>query len=230
MESGGRWLDVACPTGYYLSRFPGVPRAGLALSPAVTKSAQCANPDALFVRDGDFTMAFPEWRGQWDVVTCMWFSYGLVESVADVERLIGNFASWLSVRGACFVPVCDPEYFGRRVRVPYTDPGAGFPPGKLMITGVTWTWEEDSGKAHHNMVAPPVEHMIALFERHFRNVELVKYPPFKWWSRWRKMGLTGRALIGREPIATHEPGPAAGAPGIAPTSLEPFDMHRARRA
>lgn len=195
LEGGGRWLDAACPTGYYLSRFPGVPRAGLALSPAVAEGVRRDNPDALLVDDRDFTQEFPEWRGQWDLVSCMWYSYGLVESVADVDRLIGNFASWLTPRGACFVPLCDPEYLGR-VKVPYVTPDAGFPPGRLLITGVTWTWEEDSGKAHENMVAPPVEHMVAIFERHFRDVELVRYPPFKWWGRRRRKGL-----IGREPAS-----------------------------
>ena len=211
LEGGGRWLDVACPTGYYLSRFPGVPRAGLALSPAVAESARRANPDALFVDDRDFTGEFPEWHGQWDVVSCMWYSYGLVESVADVDRLIGNFASWLSPRGACFVPLCDPEYLGR-VKTPYVTENAGFPPGRLLITGVTWTWEEDSGKAHQNMVAPPVEHMIAVFESCFREVEVVEFPPFKWWGRRRRKGL-----VGREPIRPRESA-AAPAPGAGGTT------------
>jgi hypothetical protein len=212
LEGGGRWLDVACPTGYYLSRFPGVPRAGLALSPAVAESARRANPDAMFVEDGDFTRERPEWRGQWDLVTCLWYSYGLVESVAEVDRLIASFAGWVSDGGACFVPLCDPEYLGR-VKVPHVNPDAGFPPGRLLITGVTWSWEEPSGKAHRNMVAPPVEHMVGLFERWFRDVEVVAYPPFRRGGRRRRKGL-----IGRRPVRGSEPaGARAGATGGATT-------------
>src|SRR5882724_9611128 len=50
---GEPWLDVACGTGYVLSRFPGVPRAGLDLAPAMLKQAGEANPDALFLREAD---------------------------------------------------------------------------------------------------------------------------------------------------------------------------------
>jgi SAM-dependent methyltransferase len=192
LQDGGEWLDVACGTGYFLSRFPGVRRAGFDISHAMLAVARQANPDALFLEERDFTDDVPEWHGRWDLVSCMWYSYGLVESVSDVERLIRKFASWLSPRGACFVPLCDPEYLGR-VKVPYVTPNAGFPPGRLLITGVTWTWEEDSGKAHVNMVAPPVEHMITIFERYFRDVEVVDYPRFRWLGRHRRKGLIGRA-------------------------------------
>src|SRR5204863_2439691 len=64
----GRWLDVACGTGYYLTRFPGVARAGLDLSPAMLAHARRANPDALFFEERDFTEDVPEWQGQWSLV------------------------------------------------------------------------------------------------------------------------------------------------------------------
>jgi ubiquinone/menaquinone biosynthesis C-methylase UbiE len=85
LQDGGHWLDVACGTGYFLSRFPGVPRAGLDISPAMLARAREANPDALFFREGDFTEDVPEWHGQWDLVTCMWYAYGMVESLAEVD-------------------------------------------------------------------------------------------------------------------------------------------------
>jgi hypothetical protein len=158
--------------------------------------AREANPGALF-REGDFTEEFPEWNGQWDLVTCMWYSYGLVESVAAVERVLANLAAWTSDSGSCFVPVCDPEQLGRRIRVPYSHRGIAFPPGTVQVTGVTWSWTEPTGERHVNVVAPPLEHLASLLAEHFRSVEIVDYPPRRWWRtrriRWlerrRKKGL-----------------------------------------
>jgi SAM-dependent methyltransferase len=201
LRGGGRWLDVACGTGWFLSRFPGVERAGLDLSPAMLEVAREANPDALLFREGDFTEDIPEWNGQWDLVTCMWYSYGLVDSVAAVERVIANLAAWTSESGSCFVPVCDPEQLGRRIRVPYIHRGIAFPPGTMEVTGVTWTWTEPTGERHVNVVAPPLEHMVSMLAEHFDAVELVDYPPRRWWGtrriRWlerrRKKGVLATA-------------------------------------
>src|SRR6267142_5434103 len=60
----GKWLDVACGTGCLLSQFPGVPRAGLDISPVMLELARQANRDALFFKEGDFKAAVPEWDGQ----------------------------------------------------------------------------------------------------------------------------------------------------------------------
>ena len=192
LDDRGTWLDVACGTGYHLSRFPGVARAGIDLSPAALAVARKANPDAIFLREGDFTEEIPEWEGKWSVTTCLWYSYGLVESVADVRRVIRNLASWTAEGGACFVPICDPELLGRRIRVPYRHNGVGIPPGDLLVTGVSWTWIEPSGKRHENQIAPPVEHMLEMFREDFGAVELVDYPRSKWWSRRRIRGAVAR--------------------------------------
>jgi hypothetical protein len=192
-ESGGSWLDVGAATGYYLSRFPGVDRAGLCLSPSVAEVARGVNPDALFLEHGDFTEDVPAWHGRWSLVTCLWYSYGLVASIAAVRRVVENLASWTSEQGACFVPICDPELLGPAMKVPHVHREVGFPPGDVLITGVTWTWVEPSGKRHQDMVAPPVEGMVELFSEQFDSVELVDYPRFKWWGRRRRRGLIARS-------------------------------------
>lgn len=64
---GANWLDVACGTGYFLSRFPNVERAGLDISPAMLDVAKQANPNALFVQ-GDYRDKHPQWEGKWDIV------------------------------------------------------------------------------------------------------------------------------------------------------------------
>ena len=189
LHEGWRWLDVACGTGYFLSRFPEVPRGGLDLSPAMLERARAANPDAIELRQGDFTDDFPDWAGAWDLVTCMWYAYGMVDSPASVARVIENLAAWTSPRGTCFVPVFDPHKL-TGVRLPYLHRRVAFPPGTVKLTGVTWTWIEESGKEHRDMVAPATPEMVAMFHRHF---ELVPYPPFRRWGRQRHV----RAIVAR---------------------------------
>lgn len=175
---GGQWLDVACGTGYALSRFPGVSRAGLDLAPVMLDVARQANPDALFFREGDFLQAVPEWCGQWSLVTCMWYAYCLVESMTEVERLVTNLADWTSDEGACFVPLCDPAQFAADVRLPYVTAQGSYG-GNLLITGVIWTYVEASGVRHENIIAPQLEHIIAMFGRHFDDVEVIEYPLYR---------------------------------------------------
>jgi ubiquinone/menaquinone biosynthesis C-methylase UbiE len=56
-----KWLDVACGTGYFLSCFPNVERAGLDISPAMLKIAKQENPGVLFV-EGDFRDKHLKWE------------------------------------------------------------------------------------------------------------------------------------------------------------------------
>jgi SAM-dependent methyltransferase len=186
---GGPWLDVACGTGYFLSRFPGVARGGLDLSPAMLAVARKANPDALVLREGDFTQDCPDWEGKWSVVSSLWYSYGLVESIGAVQAFVRNLARWTSDRGVCFVPVFEPANLGRGVRIPSLLRGAGYPPDTIMITAVTWSWIESSGKRHDNMVAPTMDYMVSLFKEYFDTVDVVRYPPFKPWYRRRRRAI-----------------------------------------
>ncbi len=191
LHKKGKWLDVACGTGHLLSRFPAVPRAGLDISPPMLKVARQANPDALFFREGDFRDTVQEWEGQWALVTCMWYAYCLVESMAEVHTVIKNVASWTSDQGACFVPVWDPRNLSRAIKIPYLNRDK-FYGGNVLMTGVVWTWIEESGKRHENMVAPHLEHMVAMFEEYFRVVEVVTYPLSR-----RRWGPRRKAIIAR---------------------------------
>lgn len=189
LNSGGPWLDVACGTGYVLSRFPGVERAGLDLAPAMLKLARRANPDALFFREGDFLQPAPEWRGQWALVTCMWYAYTMVESMADVERVVENLANWTSDEGQCFVPLCDPSLLAPGVSIPYSTTPRIYG-GTLQISGVVWTYVDEFGKRHDNLIAPHVEHMVTMFKKYFDIVEIVEYP-------LAKLDLLRRALVAK---------------------------------
>ncbi|MCT7958963.1 phytanoyl-CoA dioxygenase family protein [Laspinema palackyanum] len=173
------WLDVACGTGYFLSRFPDVERAGLDISPAMLEAARQANPNIPLVR-GDYRDRRPQWEGKWDLVSSMWWAYGYVESLAELEQLVANFADWISDRGICFLPVCEPELIGTgKLKLPYTYTNAdqlGGYGGSIQFEGVIWTWiDERTGNRHENMIAPQLEYMVSLFEKYFDRVEVIEY-------------------------------------------------------
>jgi SAM-dependent methyltransferase len=179
---GGRrpWLDVACGTGYFLRQFPGVERAGLDLSPAMLRRARQGNPDILLV-ERDFREPMPEWCDAWGLVSCMWYAYSLVDNVADVLRLIGNLAAWTAPGGVCFVPLADPRLI-TGLDLPYQAFSPN--PGKVMITGILWSYVEDDGrKVHSHLIAPNLEFMIEQFQVYFDEVSIVRYPPaFPGWQ------------------------------------------------
>ncbi len=192
LQKDGKWLDVACGTGHLLSRFPGVPRAGVDISPAMLELARQANQDALFLKEGDFRDGVPEWEGQWALVTCMWYSYCLVESMAEVQNVVKNLASWTSDRGICFVPVWNPQNLSKSIKISYLNPDKYYG-GNVLITGVIWTWIPESGKWHENLVAPQIEHMVAMFKEYFNVVDVIAYPlSRRWWGPKRK-GIIARA-------------------------------------
>lgn len=167
------WLDVACGTGYVLSRFPHVDRAGLDLSPDMLAKARARNPSVPFLQR-DYREPYPAWNEKWDVVSCMWWAYCFSETMTDIQRLIGRLADWTSPEGVCFLPLCNPQKFDRHnTRIPYIDVRV---PGRCMITGVTWSWIQENGKRHDDMLSPQVDHLIAMFRQHFEQVEISEGP------------------------------------------------------
>lgn len=173
LNPGVNGLDVACGTGYFLKHFPEVERAGIDLSPAMLRRARAANPGVEF-RLHDFCEPIPAWSDRWGLVSCMWFAYGLVDTVSDIQRLIGNLAGWTRPDGTCFLPLAEPHLIAG-VNVPYEAPTVFS--GKVMITGILWTYiEEDGRKVHTHQIAPNVEFMIEQFQVHFESVSVVRYP------------------------------------------------------
>jgi SAM-dependent methyltransferase len=167
-----RWLDVACGTGYYLAHFPDTMRAGLDLSPSMLALARRRNEGVTF-REGSYLEPHPEWRGQWDLVSCMWYAYGLVSSMADLEALIANLAAWTAPHGRCFIPFADPCLISG-VQLPSAVESPW--PGEVTITGLLWSYsEEGGGKVHSHQIAPTLDHMCALLRRHFPVVVTKSY-------------------------------------------------------
>jgi SAM-dependent methyltransferase len=177
LSPGARWLDAGCGTGYFLARFPEFDRAGLDLSPAMLERARECNPGVEFRRH-DFRDPLPEWNDGFDLVSCMWYAYGMVDSVDEVSQVIANLAAWTAPAGTCFLPVADPDLVARIElpdRIPYGPLVES--PGEIRITGIMWSFTEETGKAHRHLISPSVAWLRDELGRHFEGVETIRYPP-----------------------------------------------------
>lgn len=172
---GRRWLDVGCGTGYFLSKFPGVERAGTDLSPSMLDEARAANPDALFFREGDFRDDVPEWHDQWDVVTCTGQPWSYLKTIEEFHLLVENLARWTAPDGVCFVPLLDlADLTG--ISTPYPPINEPRVLGELVVTGAIWSSNDVGGGVHRNMLAPALGYWLELFSEHFHRVEVVRWP------------------------------------------------------
>lgn|GEM_PF-1685528 len=189
-----RWLDVACGTGYFLSQFPGIQRAGMDLSPEMVKTSMAENPDALFIEQGDFRDEHSEWNDAWTLVTCMWAPYVYLNSVNEAEVFARNLANWTKTHGTLFLPIVDIEDLREFMTIPY-DKSTDMFGGRIQITSVTWTWQEYNGKYHAHLISPHIEHFIKLLQPYFDKVEVIRYPPYKtgWVSR-KSILATGKRI------------------------------------
>lgn len=180
LETASSWLDVACGTGFFLRHFPDVDRAGIDIAPAMLRRARDGNQGVPLVLH-DFRDPLPAWQGRFEVVSCMWYAYGLVDTIEELLKLVHNLWSWTAATGVCFVPLADPRLMtGVQLpyRVPYDERS------HLEITGIVWSYvEEDGRKTHLHQFAPNTEFMVEQFEVYFEEVELVRYPPaFPGWQ------------------------------------------------
>lgn len=195
INASTRWLDLGCGTGYFLSQFPGIQRAGVDISPEMIKLASDSNPDAMFIMEGDFRKEHAEWSGAWTLTTCMWGAYCYVDSVREVEQVVRNMISWTKTGGSVFLPVVDIEDVRPNMKTSYEEPTGVFG-GRISVTAITWTWQEENGKIHEHLVSPHIEHIINLLKPFFNRIEIIRYPPYmaNWVSR-KAILATGRQDI-----------------------------------
>jgi SAM-dependent methyltransferase len=220
---GGSWLDVACGTGWYLSRFPDVERAGLDLSPAMLEFAARRNPRVPLIH-GSFFDDKPEWNGRWDLVTNLWYAYQHTSSMRDIEDVIARHAAWVSPTGTLLVHVGDSEDFYPHTSIPWESLVNG---GSVFITATMWSWKEADGTRHDDLVAPQLQHMVNMIARYFDDLEV------RWWPR---VGIAPRfkAVVARkkrqQPRTSREVGDNYPFASVYPPPDHPLEVEFDRRA
>lgn len=210
LPATGEWLDVACGTGFVLSQFPGIRRTGLDISPSMLAVARERNPDATFVQR-DFREPVPAWEGRYDLVTSMWWAYCYLDTMTEVQGLVAQLAGWTSPDGTVLLPLLNVNKLDtHNIKVPYIDPKV---PGRCMLTGVIWAWIQEDGARHHDLIAPQVAHLHAMFLQHFEDVAIVEADLEQVGEGWRcqdvlvARGKRQRALTGELHAAGDGPQP-----------------------
>lgn len=176
-----KWLDLACGTGYFLSRFPGLERAGVDLSKDMLDKARDLNPCISLVQ-GDLRDTSLFRPATWDVISCMWWSYQYLETIEEIELFIKNARHWLAPDGYLFLPIAALSLIHNGGN---DSPGHDLPypvfanlpvlGGELAITAIHWSWKEPNGYMHENLLAPHPEAMKSIASKHFQHVTIVTY-------------------------------------------------------
>lgn len=170
---GRRWLDLACGTGHFLSQFPNHDRQGLDLSADMLRLAKEKNPGVPFTH-GSFLDEHEEWTASWDFISCMWYAYGLLNTLNEVRQLLTNCARWLRPGGICFLPYANPRLIGGANFPDLID----YPQGEIRVDGVIWSFVEDNGeKIHEHQVSPSFDWIARNTAGLFSGIELVTLPP-----------------------------------------------------
>lgn len=181
VHPGVRWLDVGCGTGHFLSRFPGIDRAGTDMSPSMLAEARAGSPDAEFFQEWDFRNDRPEWRDGFTLVSCTGEPWSYVDTIGETERFVRNLSRWTAPDGTCLLAMQDATDL-TGVRLPYYVPGEPGFPGEIWVKAVVWSMTDRSHeepREHDDLIWPNLGHWLAMFGRHFRTItiETLRHDP-----------------------------------------------------
>ena len=194
LQEDKTWLDVACGTGYYLSKFPDHQRAGCDISPAMLAKARQANP-SLKIYDHSFLEPNVDWTGKWDLVSCMWYAYCYVDCMDKVWSVFDHLAQWTAPGGTCFIPYCDLNLLFRNLLPTYELDTLD--PGRVFLDGIVWSYKEHTGEYHRQLFAPHPELINQYFAQYFTDLEVIEYPPGM--PEWDK-GRSALVARNRKPV------------------------------
>lgn len=161
------WLDVACGTGWMLSRmdqYAGV-RAGVDLSPAMVRLARSRCPGAR-IYAGDATQRDAV-GGEWGLVTSFWGAYGLQPTMSDAIRFVENLVLWLAPGRRGLLTVVSPQRMSNRTPI-------GVVPNNDSVTD--WSLIEGSNETHSNVYSPSCATLQATVENVGGVCEWLEYP------------------------------------------------------
>ncbi|MCB9185948.1 MAG: class I SAM-dependent methyltransferase [Flavobacteriales bacterium] len=174
----GQWLDVGCGTGYFLSQFKGVKRAGIDISEPMLNKARTSNSDAMFFKTHDICESNVDWNDKWDLVTCTGQPWSYLNHIELIKQTVENLYTWTRKEsGVCMLTPIDvldmfnlkPEYWYSNSHFQKNVPTA--------INAIIWSLHEiDSGSKHDHLIYPNFDQWIRWFSLYFNTIEVTHWP------------------------------------------------------
>lgn len=166
-----RWLDAGCGTGYFLSHFSEISRAGFDLSETMIEIAKNANPGALFLDTHDLSKPNSEWNNNWDLVTCTGQPWAYLGSLELIEKSVENLWSWVSSGGKLFLTPLDiQDLFGVEVKYHFTEEEAQSV--NSLMNAVISTYNESNEVGHLNLIYPNLDQWVRWLGKFFGKIEI----------------------------------------------------------
>ncbi len=173
LKNANNWLDAGCGTGFLLSKFPGVSRAGFDLSTAMLSEAKKVNHDVEFFNQ-NLLDAKPGWNNKWDLVTCTGQPWSYLPTLEDIEKAVKNLSAFTSMKGKLMLTPIDISDFIGIHTANFFDEDA-IKNEVPVITAIHWSYKE-LDTIDHNCLSPNLDQWVRWFSKYFHKVEILYWP------------------------------------------------------
>jgi ubiquinone/menaquinone biosynthesis C-methylase UbiE len=161
------WLDLFCGQAWHFASVPNaITKVGIDISTAQLKRAKIRNPDALFIEADVLEVSLNE--NAFDLVTAFWGAYCYLNSLKQIETLLGKAVSWTKTGGTLYFELLLPEdlkTFNASLYAQQT----GFAVIPRQRNFSEWAYQDIGGL--HVMTSPPLEFFTSLLAKHFQQIE-----------------------------------------------------------
>lgn len=177
IKPDSNWLDAGCGTGFFLSHFNGISRAGFDLSMPMLEKAREVNKDALFFENHDISESKEVWNGQWDLVSCTGQPWSYLPNIKLIAKTVENLYNWTKAgSGVCLLTPVDvmdlfnlkPDYAFSNQQLETNTPTAN---------AIIWSVHESEASGKHDfLIYPNFDQWIRWFSMYFNTIEVLHWP------------------------------------------------------
>lgn len=172
LNENTKWLDAGCGTGYFLSSFPEIERAGFDKSEPMLEQARQANP-GIELKKNDLRDRITEWEGKWDLVSCTGHPWTYLPLLSDIHTAVSHLAAYTNNEGKLFLTFFDITDFTEN-SLPQFYTSSAIPEDQFFVNGVVWSLNEN-GAEHKDMILPNFDQWIRWFSECFMRIEILHW-------------------------------------------------------
>lgn len=173
LNENTKWLDAGCGTGYFLSRFPAINRAGFDLSAAMLQQARKANPE-IELKKADLRDMIPEWEGKWDLVSCTGQPWTYLPVLSDIQKAVRNLSAYTNSEGKLLLTIFEITDLTEN-SLPQFYTADAIPENMPVVNGIIWSLNEN-GAVHKDMLLPSIDQWIRWLSEFFMQIEILRWP------------------------------------------------------